>query len=300
MKGAVSMPDLLPRQFAIGEMLMGKGTPVDVTSFDPGSPEITDQDVTLPGEDGSAYGLDTLDGPVLTLEMSVDEDTEAACRDVWRQLAREWRNPRLRDDPLAVTSLSVATWHGTPVRVFGRPRKFDLANGVYLKNGRVDLQAEFKAADWKWYGEEEKTQTLRLLPSVPDSGIVFPLAFPITWGSYTESRADTVVNAGDTDTWPVVTFSGPVTNPSLELVGAGLKVTWQGSLAYDQSITLDTRPWMRTVLDQSGASAAGRLRGNRLQEFVLAPGSTVLRFGGNDLTGNARCVIRYRDAHTTI
>ena len=294
------MPDLLSGQFAIGDLLLGRGTPYIVSSFDPGSPDFTSGDVNLAGEDGTISGRDTIAGPVFAIEMTVDCQSPSDGRQKWQALQSSWRNPALRASPFSVTTFAAMYQSDVPVVAFGRPRKLDLADGTFLRVGRVDLQAEFQASDWRWYSAEEKTLTLSLIPSDFGSGITWPVTWPVTWGTYSESLADVVQNEGPSDTWPVITFKGPVVNPQLTIVGSNLTIGYSGQLLSDQSITLDTRPWARSALNQSGGSVAGSLTGNRLGEFILPSGPTVMKFQGTDATGTSRCEIRYRDAFPTL
>lgn len=107
------------------------------------------------------------------------------------------------------------------------------------------------------------------------------------------------MNRGDAPSWPVITFHGPVAQPSIELVGTGRRLSLDTTLAYDRSITIDTRPWARTILRDDGASFAGVARGASLSEFQLPVGQTVLAYRGTDLSGQSRCVIEWRNAYST-
>ncbi|TMZ68547.1 hypothetical protein EMG21_28460 [Klebsiella pneumoniae] len=124
------------------------------------------------------------------------------------------------------------------------------------------------------------------------------MTWPVVWGAQ-GVRQDAVVNTGDSPSWPVVTFHGPVSNPSIELVGAGRVLRLDTTLAHDRSITVDTRPWVRSILRDDGASMAGVARGAALGDFQLPVGQTVLAYRGTDMSGQSRCVITWRNAYTT-
>src|SRR5690606_20764520 len=120
----------------------------------------------------------------------------------------------------------------------------------------------------------------------------------VTWSPAGE-RQDAVIVGGDTDTWPVITIRGPVAQPSIRLVGTDVAVRLDTTLAGDRSVTIDPRPWARSVLRDDGASLAGALRGSPLAALRLPPGQTVVHFGGTDLSGQSSASIRWRDAALT-
>lgn len=134
--------------------------------------------------------------------------------------------------------------------------------------------------------------------TVEMTGFGFPLAWPqqLTGSG---KKASAVTNAGDLDTWPVFVFEGPISNPTVAYVGTDKRLKLTMSIPAGQSVTVDTRPWVRTALRGGIASVAGKLSGSRMAEMALPPGSTVVAFRGQDTTGLSRCRIFWRDAAST-
>lgn len=130
------------------------------------------------------------------------------------------------------------------------------------------------------------------------TGFGFPLRFPLQLTG-SSRRADTVLNSGDMETWPTFVFEGPLTNPSVEYVGTGRKLRLTTPIQAGHSVTVDTRPWVRTALQDGLYSVAGSLSGTRMADMALRPGSTVVAFRGQDPTGTSRCRIFWRDASAT-
>lgn len=130
------------------------------------------------------------------------------------------------------------------------------------------------------------------------TGLAVParIPFQLTGNS---KRADAVTNAGDMETWPVITFEGPLTNPSVEYVGTGRKLKLTMAIPAGHSVTIDTRPWVRTALQDGIGSVAGKLAGTRMADMALRPGTTVVAFRGQDPTGLSRCRIYWRSASST-
>lgn len=293
-------------QFEIGGYRFGRDLPVEVTVFDVAGAETQVGDLDLPGQDGTVFGRDTKTGVELTFELSVNTRNPQDAKREWGELATRWDAAAVRSRPRQVVALRARTPGERTVVVYGRPRSLERTSSLALmKVGRIDGVATFQAADAYFYDDTgpdgeggPHSITLTLVASAGDGGIVWPVTWPVVWGSQ-GVRQDTVVNRGDAPSWPVITFHGPVAQPSIELVGTGRRLSLDTTLAYDRSITIDTRPWARTILRDDGASFAGVARGASLAEFQLPVGQTVLAYRGTDLSGQSRCVITWRDAYTT-
>lgn len=130
------------------------------------------------------------------------------------------------------------------------------------------------------------------------TGLAVPATIPFQLTGNSK-KADSVTNAGDMETWPVITFEGPLTNPSVEYVGTGKKLRLTMAIAAGETVTIDTHPWKRTALRDGIYSVAGKLTGTRMAEMALPPGSTIVAFRGQDPTGTSRCRIFWRDASST-
>lgn len=293
-------------QFEIGGYRFGRDLPIEVTTFDEGGAEAQVGDLDLPGQDGTVFGRDTKAGMELTFELSVNTRSPDQAKAEWGELATRWDAAAVRSRARQVVPLRVRTPGERTVVVYGRPRSLERTSTLALmKVGRIDGVATFQCADAYFYDDTgpdgeggPHSITLTLVASAGDGGIVWPVTWPFTWGAQ-GVRQDTVVNRGDSPSWPVITFHGPVAQPSIELVGTGRRLSLDTTLAYDRSITIDTRPWARTILRDDGASFAGVARGASLSEFQLPVGQTVLAYRGTDLSGQSRCVISWRDAYSS-
>lgn len=289
-------------QFEVDGYRFGRDLPIEVTVFDVGMAELEVGDLQLPGQDGLAFGRDTRSGAELTLELSVNTRDPDAAKAEWSELARRWDAAAVRRTARRVMPLRIRMPGERTVIAYGRPRELERTSTLALaKVGRIDGVATWQCADPYFYAESSeggaRSITLTLVTDA-GGGIVWPVTWPITWGSQ-GVRQDSVVNRGDSPTWPVITIHGPVAQPSVELVGTGRRLSLDTALASDRSITIDTRPWARTILRDDGASFAGVARGAALSDFMLPVGRTTLAYRGTDTSGQSRCVITWRDAHTS-
>lgn len=283
--------------FELGGVLFGHACPVQVDDFAVGDAAARTGDVELPGGDGTAMGVDYHGGRTLTFDLLTDTADAASSRAAIGALAAVWDAHATRTTPRAVLPLSIRLPGGGSRTVFGRPRRFTPARFRERGGGTESWIATFDTTHPGFYGGQERSVSLSLIAS-GGGGIVWPVTWPVTWAASGE-RQDTVVNAGDSRSWPVVTIRGPVARPSLSLVGTGLALTLNATLAYDQSVTVDTRPGFRTVTRQDGASLAGDLRGAALADFSLPPGSTTIHYSGTDLSGQSSATVAWFDSYST-
>jgi hypothetical protein len=165
------------------------------------------------------------------------------------------------------------------------------------KSGIGHIVCDFQVNDPWHYDDVETSVSLTIVPATT-GGLEAPLASPLSTVRSSAPRAGIVANLGDVDTALRVVFQGPVTNPWVRS-SAGMEVGLTGTLAYDETVTID--PQAGTVLRQNGTPAAGLLtRKTSLTSSRLRPGTTELTFGGVDPTGTAKATLSWRNAYTSI
>lgn len=281
-------------QIQVGDLVTGPGTPYIVSGFDHAKPDALLGDQALPGRDGMAFGRDTLPGQVITIEGQVDADGDPeqalTLLAAWRTA---WQADGVRARPGAVTTLSYRL-PGREGLVYGRPRRFAPALGSTVL-GLIPVTCDWQAADHRWYSADEQAIVLGTMPDT-SGGITWPITWDITWAGES-SAGDRVLNTGDADTFPVITFRGPIASPSVSWGGRTLALGL--TLTSTQAVVVDCRPWVQTATYESGGSVAGLLRGDRLADMAVPPGLTEVQFRGADLTGTASCEIRWRSASTS-
>jgi len=287
-------------QFSVGGVVFGRGCPVEVADFLPGSPDATDADTTRPRGDGTVFGIDRHAGPVHTWELNTSGAyTAAECLAAWQDLASVWFDPALRSRPRAVTELRARVYGGEEVIAYGRPRALDPVATQLIRAGVVEFSADFRSVDTSFYATAPEQPLVLGLVAPGGGGVTWPVTWPITWGSAPGERRDALTNPGPNPVWPVITISGPVSTPSIGIVGTTVLVTLQTTLAADQSVTIDPRPWAGTVLRSDGASLRGQLSGSRLSDLRIPTGTHFINFRGTDPTGTARASVSWQRARST-
>jgi hypothetical protein len=182
--------------------------------------------------------------------------------------------------------------------VYGRPRRYSgIVPDFIAESGIGHIVCDFQVNDRRHYDDAETSVALTIVPATT-GGLEAPLAAPLSTVRSSAPRAGIVANLGDSDTPVKVVFKGPVTNPWVRS-SAGLEVGLTGTLAYDQTVTVDSHSGL--VTRQDGSPAAGLLtRKTRLSTTWLQPGTTELTFGGVDPTGTATATLSWRNAYTSI
>lgn len=287
-------------QFSVNGYVFGRGCPVEVMDFLPGAPDAEDADTTRPYGDGTVFGIDRAGGPVHTWELNTSGAYSAAeCLAAWQQLTAAWNDPVLRARPRAVTELRARVYGGEEVVAYGRPRALEPIATQLIRAGVVEFSADFRAVDTSFYAAEPEQPLILGLVAPGGGGVEWPVTWPITWGEAPGERRDALTNPGPNPVWPVITIEGPVSQPSIGIVGTTVLVTLQTSLLDGQTVTIDPRPWAGTVLRSDGASLRGQLSGSRLSDLQVPPGTHFINFRGTDPTGTARAVVSWQRARST-
>ena len=256
-----------------------------------GASEILTDDAIRPRADGVAFGVDFLGGRTIALEIDVLGDDEADARARLATLRGAWRADAVRTSAGAVATLAAASGRVA----YGRPRRF-ASGDTFLPEGLGQVSADFACSDDLWYSGEE-VASVALVPD-PGGGLVFPLASPLATTA-TSDRSRVFSVSGDLPTWPVFEIEGPITNPVVEVVGV-LRMEFRTTLAFDQTLVVDTRPWARSIL-RNGASVAGVLSrtSTRLSQATIPAGSHEFVLRGASESGTAAARVRWRPAYHT-
>lgn len=275
-------------EFPFGSIPSGYGFEI---APDVGVQSVVADDIESAGIDGRTFGVDALSADSVTFEIDIMEGSESAARELLEEIRGVWRADAIRVEAGAVASLYADSGRVT----FGRPRRF-AANTDNIHAGIVRITADFAVGTDLWFGDEQSA-TVGFVPA-PGGGLIAPLSAPL---ATTESsdRSQVIDVGGRVPTWLSVTIEGPITNPVIE-VGDFLRWEFRTTLAYDQTLTVDGSPWVRTIL-RDGAAIPGTLtpQSTRLAKSIIPPGSHEFVLRGTSQTGAARAVASWRPAFHT-
>ncbi|MFF4276115.1 hypothetical protein [Streptomyces sp. NPDC001536] len=220
-------------------------------------------------------------------------------------LRQVWRADAIRMKPGRVSWLLHRT-AGRTRRMYGRPRKFAVSHSRLTKQGYTPVVADFVAVDDRFYDEEEKSAEMWDFytagrPSRPWRPILNDGETYFT----TSKKTATVRQLGRLPTYPVIVIYGPCKNPKVTLAPGLWSVQLAMTIAADDYVTIDPRPWARTVIHTKGsttASAADKLTraSPRLGAMSIPPGNWTASLSYTRSTSKyldgPRVELKWRDA----
>lgn len=277
----------------------GESHPIVVQpgGFDPGTSALRLQDNDNAVSDGLSMGRDTKTPPLWGFTLMTNQYSASDALDALEDFAAQWDSPVVRSTPGAVQTMRYNIG-GRTRRVYGRARRFAQTVTAGLWSGTSGAVADFQLTDGRYYDDELRQQSVGIVPA-STGGLSGTLTGPIST-SAGGARQGVIPDVGGRVPTPIIaTITGPITNPYIATPEWEVRLNL--TLAYDQSVTIDARPWRNSVLRNDGASLAGALtRNSRLDKARLSPGSTELTFGGSDATGTARCSVAWRPAFPSL
>lgn len=180
---------------------------------------------------------------------------------------------------------------GNTRRLYCRPRNRHIPNNTLYPQRHAAAPIEFVASDPRIYDDTETTASTALPES--SGGMEFPVTFPLVFGTVTSEGTLLATNDGNFPSPLVVTFVGPVDNPSLTNVTLAKTVTFDMSLADGDQLVVDLNE--RSAILNGTASRSSKLRSGS-QWFDLDPGDNELRFSASTYSAAAYAYLAWRSA----
>jgi hypothetical protein len=276
---------------------IGMDVSCDAEGFKPGGPDWYTEDSENPINGSTSFGRDHLIGPTWQWDLHVNRDRTETAVETLGDLATSWRAENIRDEVGAVLAIRYRL-AGRDRRIFGRPRRFEYSPTNLILGGYVPISADFKCADANTYDDLEDYVLLDLAPDESDGGLILPAVLPYNTQP-SSSRSSQCVVDGNTKTYPIIRFTGPVVDPSLETNEWIINLNM--TIADGEYVEVDTRPWVQTVIANDTTSVAGALgRRQYLEAMTFKPGTHELMYRGSSSTDGSTCEVRWRSAWNSI
>jgi len=261
-----------------------------------GTPDIQTADQDRPRSDGRSFGVDYVSGQTITFDLGVRATSDAEVRRVAAQLRSVWKADAVRLTPGAVAELRMQ-YAGRERVVYGRPRRWAADYSDAAVNHIVSATADFACIDDLFYAPQDESLEFGIVPP-SGGGLVAPLASPLS-STLSSDRSQGIVIDTEEAVWPVVTLTGPITNPVVT-IGTDVRLEARVDLRHDETLVIDTRPWARTALRNGTANVAGSIRGTRLSKASLRSGRYEVGLKGLDPTGTARVRVAWRPTYSSL
>lgn len=230
------------------------------------------------------------------------------------ELVLGWQSDGLSDTiRSALVKLFARRDTANALRVYrdgGQVRQIDwhLQAGPLLgRRGRdVNLQKAaivLRCPDPAWYDPEQRFVNFGLAGG--GDAFVVPMVVPTGVGASTLDQSVLIAYAGDVDSYPVITITGPIEDARIENTATGDVLDFDGvTIGVSETRVIDLRYGRKTVVDELGANALPDLTDDSdLATWRLVPdpdvagGNNSIRVTGLGVTAATQIVMRYYDRY---
>lgn len=246
------------------------------------SPDLTETAEDRSGQDGMWGGPAYFSGRQVTVNGLLTAPDAAGREAAKYRLARV-----LRRDRLIVFRLNEAV----PKRIMCR------RSGRLLMRDLDDIHAQVSftllAFDPRKYGVDLQAYAIALPP--PGGGLAPPWTPPVLLPAKAPGGQRTLINEGDEAANPILTFTGPWTDPGVANASTGTRLQYPLTLAAGQTLVVDTEAGSALL---GGSDARSPSPGSTVASlFVLEPGPNALQLLGSATDSIApTLLVTYRHA----
>lgn len=299
------MTALDDHQFEVDGVVFGLDAPMHVTEdgFGPGAAAATLQRVKMASGDGQRFGKDTLGGATWQFKMFTNAEGESwgeAEQAAWaavEDLAAVWPRDELRENSGAVTTLRYRIANRVR-RIYGRPNRFTPTPNNFSLTGRIDVVADFDTVDHLIYDDVLQSESVSIGPPLdPEAGLLVPFVGPFVSNPGNAPRQGKITVGGREPTPIWVEIAGPVLNPRVQVGGKLIEIV--DTVAGDDPVTVDARPWARSVTKRSGGGVKINARVTKVSQLYLPPGEHELIYTGTDNSGTSSVTVFWHNAFKT-
>ena len=274
-----------------------------VESFTPGAATVESQVGLNPRGDNKWFGRDRRRPGTWAWSLGVNRQDEVGAYETLAQIQEAWDPEEIRLTPGAVSTIR---YHlaGRTRRIYGRPRRCEPAPpDIRRFAGYMAVEVDFERVDPLHYDDLEQSAILSIVAAQSAGLTEATLKDPLTsLVSPAVRRVGQIVVGGTADTWATVHIKGATGASDLKvIVDEKWSVGIIGPIPFDEIITVDGRPWVRSATSSLGGSASGRLvPSTRLEAMRLTPGPHEIRIEGLDPTGTATATVAWRNASKSL
>lgn len=264
-------------QYQLGNIVMGSGTNIIVTSFEAQPYDINAQDYQISRTDEMRFGYDSFKPTTIQMSMEVIYNWllppfQNTIQNFWEDkptvndLAQEWRATDIKSQWGQIKPLYYCGRDEINKMVFGRPGQFGAEKPSHFST-IVKCVGQFRRADTLSYSVDESSTQL---------------------GSNTSIER----TRGDSDTWYRIILQN-ANNPHLNI--AGKKIQINGSAAV---MEISSYPWARRIVTDAGVNLRNLLStdSSYLDKLTLPMGTSDVRL----VSGASTAYLLWRDAWSAV
>lgn len=165
----------------------------------------------------------------------------------------------------------------------------------YAASQRRKIQAQWKAPDGVWE-EADATSVMVNADTSSETGVSFPITFPISWAPTLSTGAYELGNPGGTPSHFVARLYGPCAAPSLrnETTNEEITFTPELELSAGEYVEVDTRERTAQLLSDPAASRLAQIDFEVTSWWRIEPGDQQIRYTPAEADAGSAAVIEYR------
>lgn len=275
-------------QFQFGTFQFGAGTYYQVLNVDglEGLPDVSTQDSDRGYNDGMFSGRDFIRGRTLIFQILTlaggGNSAQANYNTLQANLIIQQQGTTQLNFKLSPTDNEYI--------LNGRVRGVKTMVDPEYTYGFIRSQVTIFCPDPRYYSA---TATNASLSPAPALGRTYNRTYNVTYGGGSIGTSTAITNTGDWTTYPTITITGPVTNPTIGNITTNQYITVNYNLANTDTLVVDLDQKTVTL---NGNYARNLIAGNS-QWFGAPPGTSNYYFTGtNTLVGTTTATVTYRSA----
>jgi hypothetical protein len=288
----MTIMNLIPGQYQIDNLVMGRGTTVPVDTFDEKPYDINAQDFQMSRQDEMNFGQDQLKPTTFEIKFAVRYNWllppyASLIPNFWAEMPtisdfkRAWRADEVRAFAGQVKPFYLMDRNGIHKQIFGRPGNFTHAENTNYTEA-VECTAEFRRLDTFSYSVTETAmQMTQAAPTVSVLG-----------------------HDGDAPAWFRLLIHGPIINPHFAITNTYLRGDIELQMNYTigptEVVEITSYPWQRRIVNAIGTNLASKLVGQQpyLDRLRFANDATVgITMTGTSLSGATKALVLWHDAY---
>ena len=287
-----TVTSLNPYSFAFnGFVFGGASSPYQILQVDglEALPTLRVQDSDRGYQDGMFSGRDFFAGRTITLTLQIMSGNNLSASANFNLLQAALQPQQTGTTPLQF-QLSVGD---NFQYVNARVRKGMATVDPDYTYGKIKAQYEFYCPDPRYY--DYTTQTASMAPTNP-LGRTYNRTYDLTYGGGSQTQTATIVNNGDTTTYPIITVYGPVANPVVGSTTSSQALSFNYTMIQSDIFLINLQN--KTVL-LNGNPARNLLKGSS-QWFAAAPGTSLFYFSGDPgstVIGQTNATVQWNNAY---
>ena len=272
-----------------GFVFGGAGSPYQITSVDglENLPSLRVQDADRGYQDGMFSGRDFLNGRTITMTMLILSGNGNTAQQNFNLMQNSLQPQQTGTTPLQFQLSAANGLQFINTRVRAAKATID----PEYTYGFIKAQYDFFCPNPRYY--DNGVQAAIMTYTTP-LGRTYPRVYPLTFGGGSNTQFATVTNSGTTNTYPLISIYGPVTNPVIGSITANASLNFNYTMAASNVISIDLLN--RTIL-LNGNPARNLLLGSSTW-FNAAVGTNQFYFtGSGTIAGTTTASVQWNNAY---